>query len=253
MPFTLAHPAAVLPLHPWCRRHLVWSALVIGSVIPDLEYFIRLQPRSAISHTFLGSFVFGIPAGIALLLLWRLALRPAVLSLLPPAQQRALRPPEPLGPSRWPWVVVSLLLGAWLHLLVDGFTHGNGWAVERVELLRAPLFGFEWPLYKLLQYGGSVLGLALLLAAYLAWIRLLPVSPAPGPRRVLPRPARLAALVTVALAPLAPAAWLGGNAAAERSGRAAVSVLATQFSIGYTTGLVVALLALALVIRSLRK
>ena len=35
MPFTLAHPAAVLPL---CRRPLVASALVAGAVAPDLLY-----------------------------------------------------------------------------------------------------------------------------------------------------------------------------------------------------------------------
>ncbi|MEV0803512.1 DUF4184 family protein [Kribbella sp. NPDC050281] len=35
MPFTLAHPAAVLPL---VRRPLVASALVAGAVAPDLLY-----------------------------------------------------------------------------------------------------------------------------------------------------------------------------------------------------------------------
>ncbi|MEI5672079.1 MULTISPECIES: DUF4184 family protein [unclassified Nocardioides] len=37
MPFTLVHPAAVLPL---VRTPLVPSALVLGSVAPDLPYFV---------------------------------------------------------------------------------------------------------------------------------------------------------------------------------------------------------------------
>jgi len=38
MPFTLAHPAAVLPLF---RGPLVPAALVVGAVAPDLPYFLR--------------------------------------------------------------------------------------------------------------------------------------------------------------------------------------------------------------------
>jgi hypothetical protein len=44
MPFTLAHPAIVVPL---ALQRLILSALIIGSMTPDLEYFIRL---SDISH-----------------------------------------------------------------------------------------------------------------------------------------------------------------------------------------------------------
>src|SRR5581483_12465816 len=49
VPFTLAHPAAVLPLR---RRGLVFSALVVGSMAPDFEYFFGL--KRPISHTMPG-------------------------------------------------------------------------------------------------------------------------------------------------------------------------------------------------------
>lgn len=39
MPFTGSHPAAVLPLLRW---GLIPSALVIGSMSPDLGYFLPL-------------------------------------------------------------------------------------------------------------------------------------------------------------------------------------------------------------------
>ena len=42
MPFTLAHPAAVIPLCGILRRASVPSALIIGSMAPDLVYFVPL-------------------------------------------------------------------------------------------------------------------------------------------------------------------------------------------------------------------
>ena len=41
MPFTLAHPAAVLPL----RRWLWFPGLVAGAVAPDVGYYLPVLPR----------------------------------------------------------------------------------------------------------------------------------------------------------------------------------------------------------------
>ncbi|MSQ59664.1 MAG: DUF4184 family protein [Betaproteobacteria bacterium] len=40
MPFTIAHPAAALPLLRPLRGFGVLSALVIGSMTPDFPYFL---------------------------------------------------------------------------------------------------------------------------------------------------------------------------------------------------------------------
>jgi Domain of unknown function (DUF4184) len=40
MPWTLAHPAAVLPLRPLCPHRLSFGALVVGSVSPDIGYYV---------------------------------------------------------------------------------------------------------------------------------------------------------------------------------------------------------------------
>jgi hypothetical protein len=38
MPFTLAHPAAILPLRGW--RYLRTAPLILGAMAPDLPYFL---------------------------------------------------------------------------------------------------------------------------------------------------------------------------------------------------------------------
>lgn len=42
MPFTFAHPAAVLWCARWHPAGVPFSAFVIGSKSPDFEYFLRL-------------------------------------------------------------------------------------------------------------------------------------------------------------------------------------------------------------------
>ena len=44
MPLTIAHPAAVLPFR---HSRLPISALVIGSLAPDFEYFLHLHANFA--------------------------------------------------------------------------------------------------------------------------------------------------------------------------------------------------------------
>jgi hypothetical protein len=67
MPFTLAHPAAVLPFRKYCPRWLSFPALVAGSLSPDLGYCIRSLKADEFSHRFAGSFGFCLPAGLLIL------------------------------------------------------------------------------------------------------------------------------------------------------------------------------------------
>ncbi len=50
MPFTFSHPAIVLPFLK--KKHFSATALVVGTMSPDLEYFFRMKIQSEISHTF---------------------------------------------------------------------------------------------------------------------------------------------------------------------------------------------------------
>jgi len=61
LPFTLAHPAAVLPLR---RTGLVFSALVVGSMAPDFPYFLSVSDAIRWGHSTRGVFLFCLPFGL---------------------------------------------------------------------------------------------------------------------------------------------------------------------------------------------
>ena len=51
MPFTLSHPAAVIPLRRWG----IFSALIIGSIMPDSVYFLPfMDEHDRFAHTLPG-------------------------------------------------------------------------------------------------------------------------------------------------------------------------------------------------------
>src|SRR5882672_6336607 len=70
MPFTLAHPAAVLPLRRWPRLDFV--ALVIGSMTPDFGYYLLLPDMRLETHSFAGSLETCLPVGLLLVLLFHI-------------------------------------------------------------------------------------------------------------------------------------------------------------------------------------
>jgi hypothetical protein len=161
MPFTLAHPAVVVPLARW----FVLPALVVGSMAPDFEYFVYLRPVRTIGHDLIGIPLVCVPSG--LLVVWcfeNLLKRPMAL-LLPRAIRLRVLPscdPLPLVPlSRLLAVLVSIAVGAFSHIAWDSFTHEGGWVVERVPVLSASLGHGVW-VYKVLQHGSTLVGLSLL-------------------------------------------------------------------------------------------
>jgi hypothetical protein len=184
MPFTAAHPAAVLPL----RRHLIFSALVVGAMSPDFHYFITLGPGGTASHSLAGAFYLDLPLSLIALCLFHWVLKLPLISLFPEwHQQRLIRFALPfrLGPpKRFLCITVSLLAGIFSHLIWDSFTHGRGWTVHHVALLRSmPLqqVGIYRPMYNWLQHASTIIGLLILMISYSRWSRA--VDPAPAADR----------------------------------------------------------------------
>lgn len=66
MPFTFSHPAIILPLTSSKRQWFSATGLVIGSMTPDFEYFIRMKVQSDFSHTLPGLLWFDLPLGLLL-------------------------------------------------------------------------------------------------------------------------------------------------------------------------------------------
>lgn len=120
MPYPIAHPAAVIPLARPLGRLGVPSALAIGSVVPDLWYFVPGLQRSD-SHSAGGLVWFCIPVGLLAYVLFHAVLKRPLIALISPRLSHYACAGMPQRP--WYAVVLSLLVGAATHLVWDALTH----------------------------------------------------------------------------------------------------------------------------------
>lgn len=170
MPFTLAHPAAVLPLRG--ARYLYTAPLIVGAIVPDLPYFLpgSLAHFMLETHDFESSYPTDLLLGYLSLLMIFLLRRPLTALLAPRARWLCLRALAPLRTQwgAWALAVPGIIVGVWTHLLWDSFTHSDGWIVHRVAALSAPVtFGsYTGPLCHALQYVSSVFGLLVMAIWY---------------------------------------------------------------------------------------
>jgi hypothetical protein len=167
MPFTFAHPAAILPLRR--SRFLQTVPLIIGSLVPDVPYFLPTRFGRAVfpdTHTLYGSFTICLPVGMALLILTLLLREPLTVLLGARVRWICLRSIERFTarPLHWPIALLSILIGSWTHIAWDSFTHQTGWTAARVAALSAPIsvFGWDTATSHLLQYVSSVFGLVVM-------------------------------------------------------------------------------------------
>ncbi len=233
MPFTLAHPAAILPIR-WLLPALPLVGLVIGAMVPDVAYFLALRPTGTLGHTPHGVLLQGVPAGLVLAALWCNLMHAPLTGLLPGALAARLPPLSPLRLSGVPAMAAAIAIGAATHLLWDGFTHRTGFAVVRWPLLADPVGPL--PVYSLLQHGGGVLGLAVLAVAAARGLARQPLQ------SVVPHPTRRRLWVGIVLGSLILAAW-----AAQGGG--GVSAVVVRGVIGAISGLALCSLLAALWIR----
>jgi hypothetical protein len=168
MPFTLAHPAAAIPFRKLLGRAGVLSALIVGSMTPDMSYFTPLDIDRAATHSLAGLFWFCMPVGLAGYVVFHALLRPVSCYLLPLSVQDRL--PQLPGSSWLPpspiWaVLLSLMVGAATHVLWDAFTHVDGFVVRVYPSLLTFLWemgGYRVSIYKVLQHGSTFIGFAVL-------------------------------------------------------------------------------------------
>jgi uncharacterized protein DUF4184 len=170
VPFTLAHPAAVLPLRRLARLRV--APLILGAMVPDLPYFLpgKFQRIIPETHDFLASITTCLLLGYLALITLLLLRRPLTALLASRARWLCLHALEPFTrlSSAWLWAGPAILLGVWSHLLWDSFTHTDGWVSRRVSALTAPVVigPYTEPMAHVLQYLSSVLGLAVMIVWY---------------------------------------------------------------------------------------
>ena len=191
MPWTLSHPAAVLPLRRLVRGHSTLPRFVVGSMTPDIGYYIDRFDLSDFAHTLPGSFIACLPTGVIMLFFFYLFFGPVCYTLPSPHRQSLLPlcPDFPTGLTPWVIILLSLLIGAWTHNFWDAFTHET-WLVCRSHPVVATAgHATAAPtvhVYLVLQEGSTVVGFVIVVLAYWLWLRrsqrvlLLPPKPTDG-------------------------------------------------------------------------
>ncbi|WP_247236367.1 DUF4184 family protein [Telluribacter sp. SYSU D00476] len=173
MPFTLSHPAIVLPLQKWKPAWFSVTGLVFGSMAPDFEYFMSFSGNYDFGHSFLGIFLFDLPMTFGLAALYHLLIRNPLLSHLPsPFDKRFsgfmgfnfymyLR-------KHWLAFIASSLIGIASHFIWDKLGYPDGYlgiyhlAPQFFEQTYTALGG-EQPMYALLEHIGSAIALVALI------------------------------------------------------------------------------------------
>jgi SanA protein len=182
MPFTFSHPAAILPLRYLPQRLYSLTGLVIGSMTPDFEYFIRMTVGSIYSHSLGGLFYFDLPLGVLLCFIFHDIVRNELIDHLPTQLRERFWNLKVFNwngtfKKNWMIVILSILLGAASHILWDGFTHPLGYFVMKSAFLQHKIlvFGHGIAVYNILQNLSSLIGGIIVLM----YIRRLPETKAP--------------------------------------------------------------------------
>ncbi|WP_308188916.1 DUF4184 family protein [Streptacidiphilus sp. ASG 303] len=191
MPFTLSHPAAVLPFlrRGRSRGVLVASALVAGSMAPDVPYFAdSLLPGAfawgAATHRPWAVPTLDVAVTAGLAAAWHGLLREPLVALLPDrwaAAAHDLTAPrrDGLCPADAGWFALSAAVGAATHVGWDAFTHHGRAGVRLFPVLNETVVG--QPLHHVLQYGSSAVALVWLAASSVRALRAALPGPGAGP------------------------------------------------------------------------
>ncbi len=161
MPLTFAHPAAVLPFSRK-SKYVDFLALILGSMAPDFEYFLRGMPAGEIGHTLSGFVFFNLPIVVIVYLIYKAYIHKTFFSHLPAIFQVPDFPKT--SSARLLKAIVffySALFGMVTHIVWDSFTHLEGFMVRNVSILTysVPIYDFHIPIYKFLQHGSTVVGI----------------------------------------------------------------------------------------------
>ena len=194
MPFTLSHPAAVLPFLSDGRGRgpLIASAMVAGSFAPDVPFFLdSLMPGAyqlgRATHRIWAIPTLDVALAAGLAAGWHGLLREPLVALLPDRwADRAEALTAPVGkrdPYDAAWFTASAALGALTHVGWDAFTHPGRCGERLVPALRREVAGM--PLSQALQWGTSAAGLAVLAVAARRQVR----RETPVPHRITLEPA----------------------------------------------------------------
>jgi hypothetical protein len=170
MPFTLSHPALVLPLNFLPKKWFSITGLVIGSMAPDLQAFFTDDADKTQTHTWWGILYFCIPVSLVLAFLYHLAVREMLITHLPRFfQLKYIRYKDfdwvSYFKKNWLIIIISIGIGAASHLFWDSFSHFDGFFIKGNTALQGntQIRGQSLEIPFLIQYLNSGIGLLIVL------------------------------------------------------------------------------------------
>ncbi len=141
------------------------TALIVGSVTPDFEYFMRMRVESIYSHTWTGLFWFDLPLGFLLTFIYHYIVRNSLICDSPRFIKKRLSRYMDFSWGQYVrhnffTVIICLIIGSASHIFWDAFTHPHGDFVRMIPTLResTTLLGVTVKYYRILQYISSTLG-----------------------------------------------------------------------------------------------
>lgn len=146
------------------------TGLIAGSIAPDFEYFLRMHTGHTISHAWPGVFLFDLPVGIGIALLFHQVIRQPLLENLPVFLQQRL---HNVWTTDFLWYlkehpvrfVLCLLIGILSHIGWDTLTH-NSHLVQQFTLYQETYLTIgktNYPLFYVLQQVSTFMGLTLVI------------------------------------------------------------------------------------------
>ncbi|MEL1254962.1 DUF4184 family protein [Flavobacterium sp. DGU38] len=173
MPFTFSHPAIVLPLNYLPKNWFSLTGLIIGSMVPDFEYFIRMKVKSIYSHTLDGIFWFDFPFALLLCFLFHNIVKKLLFQNLPKGFQIRFSTFKEFDwnnyfKNNWFVIIISILIGTVSHLFWDSFTHDHGYFVNHISSLQKTFIisDIKIPALKIAQHSSTAIGGAIILYAF---------------------------------------------------------------------------------------
>ena len=167
MPFTIAHIAAVLPIDKYFRKYFSIMGLIIGSISPDLEYILRMTLLGHYGHRFIGIFIFDIPVGFALYIIYYGIVHKVLIAHLPQFFYSRFSNTENFEwilylKKNYLIIILSLLIGTLTHFIWDSLTHDEEYVLARYLTIltkKVTFLGKMYPVHSILQVMSSILGM----------------------------------------------------------------------------------------------
>jgi len=169
---------------PFLRTRLPASALVTGSLVPDLPYYLPLRiggfyPPVSLggpAHTGWALVSLDVTIGVVAWTGWHAVIAAPAAAIAPTALSARLTGQVRFGlrhrvatPRDWALALTAMMVGAATHVLWDEFTHAERWGARHVDVLSTTWFGLEG--YRWAQYASGVLGASALVIWFIRWWR----------------------------------------------------------------------------------